>query len=111
MDNKPTSKPANDLLAQNGIFVRGVAISNSAIKITTKTGGVLALIKYELAIEPGTIVLQEFVDPKDNPQVQIEGDEVTKFPLLELYKPYKVKAIKLEDVRGQQTATVWKAIA
>ena len=111
MATEPTSKRAATRLDQNGIFVRGVAISNSAIKITTKTGGVLALIKYELALEPGTIVLQEFLDPKDHPQIQIEGDEVTKFPLLELYKPYTVKAIRLEDVRGQQTATVWKAIA
>ncbi|WP_269526277.1 hypothetical protein [Coraliomargarita parva] len=110
MDTKPASKPATNRLEQNGLFVRGVAISNTALKITKKDGGILALVKHELALEPGTIVLQQFIDPKDNPQISIEGDQVTRFPKLELYKPYMAKVGRMEEIRGQQTATSWEAI-
>ncbi|WP_269527255.1 hypothetical protein [Coraliomargarita parva] len=110
MANEPTPKPAANRLEQNGLFVRGVAISNTALKITKKDGGILALVKYELALEPGTIVLQQFIDPKENPQIAIEGDQVTKFPTLELYKPYMAKVSRMEEIRGQQTATSWEPI-
>lgn len=106
MDTKKI--PVGSGLTESGIYIRGVVISNSAQKITKKDGGIIAIVRHELATEPGMVVLQRFLDPKSDSQVTIEGDEVIKYPKLECFKPFTVKAEKIEDVRGQATVSRWE---
>lgn len=110
MANEPTSKHTTSRLTENGIFIRGVVISNSARKITKKDGGILALIKYELALSPGLAVLERFLDPKENPQVAIVGEEVTKFPELKQFEAIAVKAMRIRDNNGQLSTSSWEIV-
>ncbi|MGB0259560.1 MAG: hypothetical protein ACPGES_12985, partial [Coraliomargarita sp.] len=110
MANEPTSKHTTSRLNENGIFIRGVVISNSARKITKKDGGILALVKHELALQPGVAVLERFLDPKENPQVVIEGENVTKFPELKAFEPVAVKATRIRDANGQLTTSAWDIV-
>ncbi len=110
MDTKSTSKHTTSRLTENGVYIRGVVISNSARKITKKDGGILALVKHELAIQPGVAVLERFIDPKDNPEVEIQGDEVTKYPKLKEFEPVAVKAERIKDVNGQITTSNWEIV-
>jgi hypothetical protein len=109
MDTKTTVKTGGSQLNDIGIFIRGVVISNRAQKITKKDGsGVLALVSHELALSPGLAVLQRFLDPKENPSVTIEGDEVTKYPELKLFEPVAAKVMKIQDRNGQIVTSSWE---
>lgn len=110
MANEPKSNHTTSRLTENGVFIRGVVISNSARKITKKDGGILALVKHELALQPGVAVLERFLDPKDNPQVEISGDEVSKYPELKTFEPVAVKATRIKEVNGQITTSNWQVV-
>lgn len=110
MGNEPTAKHTTSRLNENGFFIRGLVISNSARKITKKDGGVLALVKHELALDPGLAVLERFLDPKENPQVVIEGDEVTKYPELKKFEAVAVKASRIRDNNGQISSSSWEIV-
>lgn len=110
MDTKPKPSHTTSRLTENGFFIRGVVISNSARKITKKDGGILALVKHELAIQPGVAVLERFIDPKDNPEVEIQGDEVTKYAKLKEFEPVVVKAERIKDMNGQITTSNWAIV-
>ncbi|PXA04355.1 hypothetical protein DDZ13_07430 [Coraliomargarita sinensis] len=97
-------------MTENGLFIRGVVISNSARKITKKDGGILALVKHELALQPGVAVLERFLDPKDNPEVEINGDEVTKYPELKAFQPVSVKATRIQERNGQISSSSWEIV-
>ena len=110
MANEPKSNHTTSRLTQNGVFIRGLVISNSARKITKKDGGILALVKHELAVQPGVAVLERFIDPKENPEVEIQGDEVTKYPTLKEFEPVAVKAERIKDMNGQITTSNWQIV-
>lgn len=110
MANEPKTNHTTSRLTQNGVFIRGLVISNSARKITKKDGGILALVKHELALQPGVAVLERFLDPKDNPEVQIQGDEVVKYPKLKEFEPIAVKAERIKDMNGQITTSNWQVV-
>jgi len=108
MDTK--TKPTATNFTESGIYINGVAISNDATKITKKDGNPLVIVKYELAVEPGVVVLQQFIDPREFSTVKIDGDRVVEFPKFAKYKPLMVKAEKIEDVRGQATVSRWELV-
>ncbi len=106
-----TKKPQpGPVLTESGIYIKGVVISSKAQKITKKDGGVLAIVKHEISTDPGVVVLQEFLDPKVDLHVKIEGDEVSTFPKLEQFKSVTVKAESIEDKRGHATVSKWKRV-
>lgn len=108
MDNK--TKPTAPVLTDNGIYINGVVISNDATKITKKDGNPLVIVKHELAVEPGVVVLQQFIDPKEVSTVKIDGDRVVDYPKFAMYKPIMVKAEKIEENRGQATVSRWELV-
>ena len=110
MANEPTPKHTTSRLTENGLFIRGVVINNSARKITKKDGGILALVKHELALQPGLAVLERFLDPKENPQVEITGDEVTKYPKLKDFEAVSVKATRIQERNGQISSSSWEIV-
>lgn len=110
MANQTADKHAASRLTENGIFIRGVVISNSARKITKKDGNVLALVKHELALQPGIAVLERFLDPKENTEITIEGDTVTKYPKLKDFEPVAVKVTKVRETNGQLSTSSWDVV-
>ena len=110
MAKETNNEHTTSRLNENGFFIRGLVISNSARKITKKDGGILALVKHELALDPGLAVLERFLDPKENPQVVIEGEEVVKFPELKKFEPVSVKATRIRDNNGQISSSSWEIV-
>ena len=108
--DKPVSKPPSTQLNENGIYLRGVVISNSARKITKKDGNILVIVRHELALQPGVVLLEEFLDPKFEPDIRIEGDEVTKFPLLKEFESISVRGSRIRENNGQISVGNWEII-
>ena len=43
-------------------------------------------------------------------QVEIQGDEVTKYPELKSFEPIAVKATRIRDMNGQVTTSNWDIV-
>ena len=108
--DKPVPKSTPAQLNENGIFVRGIVISSSARKITKKDGSILVIVRHELALQPGVCLLEEFLDPKFEPDIRVEGDEVTKFPVLKEFEPISVRGSRIRDNNGQISIGNWEII-
>ena len=62
--DKSTKSIAPAIGSKTGIYVNGVVISNDARTIKLKDGTTRVSVKHELALDPGLIVLDRFMDPK-----------------------------------------------
>ena len=81
MDNKNESVDVK--LAKNGLYVRGVVISNTARTFKRKDGtGLGVKVLTELALQPGVATYERFFDPAKDPEVKVQGEEVISFPKL-----------------------------
>jgi hypothetical protein len=69
----------------------------------------LSLGDFDIA-QPGVAVLERFIDPKENPEMEIQGDEVTKYPKLKDFEPVSVKATRIKDMNGQITTSSWDIV-
>jgi len=87
-----------------------MTISNGARKITKKDGGVLVVVKHEIALQPGVAVLERFLDPKDNLEICIEGENVTKYPELKVFEPVTVKVTRIRENNGQISTSSWELV-
>ena len=67
-------------------------------------------MKHELALQPRVAVLERFLDPKENPQVVIEDDELTKYPELKAFEPVAVKATRIREANGQLSSSAWEIV-
>ncbi|MGZ0708963.1 hypothetical protein ACWPKO_11570 [Coraliomargarita sp. W4R53] len=109
-NRRPVETEAKALGHATPSIIRRLLTSNSARKITKKDGGILALVKHELALQPSVAVLERFLDPKDTPEVKIQGDEVVKYPTLTEFEPIAVKAERIKDKNGQITTSNWQVV-
>jgi hypothetical protein len=81
----------------NGLFVRGVVMSNSARAQKRKDGsGVFVIVRIELALQPGMAVWEAFHDPKDG-KVKLDGEIVTAFPKLPEFQQVTLKVLRWEE--------------
>ena len=62
--DKSTKSIAPAIGSKTGIYVNGVVISNDARTIKLKDGTTRVSVKHEIALDPGLIVLDRFMDPK-----------------------------------------------
>ncbi len=90
------SEGTKPLPTGNGIFVRGIVVSNRARAIKRKDGtGTLVLVEHEIALQPGVATWARFLDPKTDPGVKVEGENVTEFPKLADFQSVTIKAGKV----------------
>ena len=85
-NTKPT---AASIGSKTGIYINGVVISNDARTIKLKDGTTRVSVKHELALDPGLIVLDRFMDPQTSNDVKVVGDEVKDFPQLKKFEPIR----------------------
>lgn len=107
MDQSNSALISNPLNEQNGLFVVGFTVSNSAKLIHRKDGsGDLVVVEHEIALQPGVAKWSRFFDPKKTTLVRVDGETVVEYPKLRNFQQVKIKATKLRtDEHGQISIT------
>lgn len=94
MENPNKAAGLNPLNLPNGIFVRGIVVSNRAKLIKRKDGsGFTVIVEHEIALQPGVVLWVRYFDPATDKAVKVEGGEVTDFPRLKELVPVTVRAL------------------
>jgi len=75
MDNVNKAKETTPALpAANGVYVRGVVVSNRAKAFKRKDGtGVSVVVECEIALQPGVATWARYLDPKTDTGVRVEA--------------------------------------
>lgn len=85
----------------NGIFVKGIVISSTAKAFDRKDGsGKTVLTKHEIALRPGIAVWESFLDPKEHRELELEGNEVVRFPHVEDFEPINLRVHRFSEANG-----------
>lgn len=91
-----TTKPATNTLKdapKNGLYVRGVVISNRASTFRRKDGtGMGVKVSHEIALQPGVAIWEKYYDPRTDKEVEFDGLNVTKFPTLPEFQQITLRA-------------------
>jgi hypothetical protein len=88
--DKPT-EPTHPLT--NGLFARGIVVSNRAKTIRRKDGtGIMVIVEHEIALQPGVVTWPRFFDPKTDTAVRLEGETVVEFPKLREFSQVTIRA-------------------
>ena len=95
---------------KNGIYLKGIVISNSARKVLKKDGTTGVSVKHEVSIDPGVALLTRFLDPATDNSVKIEGDDVKSFPELKKFDPVTVRVNRFREYDKQFQASDWESI-
>ena len=89
MDRKP-NKPA-----AGGLYVRGIVVSSSANAFQRKDGsGVVVKVQHEIATQPGVVLYEQYISPKDDPTVKVEGDKVVAYPQIPQFQTVTLKVLR-----------------
>lgn len=98
MDQKAKSTEANAVSTANGVFVRGIVVSNRAKAFKRKDGsGLSVVVEHEIALQPGVVIWTRYFDPKTDASIKVEGETVTDFPKLKELAPVSIRAHKLRS--------------
>lgn len=93
MDKTNTTKPAEVNTHANGLFVRGIVVSNRAKAIRRKDGtGIVVIVEHEIALQPGVVTWPRFFDPKTDNTVRVDGETVVEFPKLKEFAQVTIRA-------------------
>lgn len=106
MDKSNTLTPNINTTIANGIFVRGIVVSNRAKAFTRKDGtGIAVVVEHEIALQPGVVTWARYLDPKTDRDLKLEGDKVLEYPKLKDFQVVTVKALKIrtDEHTGQVT--------
>jgi len=95
---------------KNGIYLKGIPISNSARVGTKKDGTAFVSVKHELSIDPGVAILDRFIDPAQDNSVRIEGNEVKTYPELKKFEPVTVRVGRFREYNHQFHASDWEIV-
>ena len=107
MDNPTvtkTSEPMPELPATNGVYVRGVVVSNRAKAFKRKDGtGISVAVECEIALQPGVATWVRYFEPKTDPSVRVENEIVVEFPKLKEFQQVTIHAtrVKSDEHTGQ----------
>ena len=89
-----------------GLFVRGVVVSSSANAFQRKDGsGTVVKVQHEIATQPGVVLFEQYVDPKESKEVKVEGDKVTAYPQLPHFSQVNLKVTKYRIDRDRFIVT------
>lgn len=106
MDQKSSQSETKLALINNGVYVRGVVVSNRAKAFNRKDGsGVSVVVEAEIALQPGVAVYQRYFDPKKDTGIRVEGENVVEFPKLKEFSTVTIKAqrVRSDETTGQLT--------
>ena len=98
------SEPMPVLPAANGVYVQGVVVCNRAKAFKRKDGtGTSVVVEREIALQPGLAIWALYFDPKTDPRVRVEGDNVVEFPKLKEFQQVTIRAtrVKSDEHTGQ----------
>lgn len=105
MDNtKKVTESASAIPAANGLYVRGVVVSNRAKAFKRKDGtGISVAVEYEIALQPGVATWVRYFEPKTDNSVRVEGETVVEFPKLKEFQQVTIRAtrVKSDEHTGQ----------
>jgi len=89
MDNKETKHTGG------GLFVRGVVVSSSATAFQRKDGsGTVVKVQHEIATQPGVVLFEQYMDPKESNEVKVEDGKVVSFPQLPQFSTIMMKVLR-----------------
>lgn len=89
MDN-----PKTEIIA-GGLYVRGVVVSSSAKAYQRKDGsGTFVRVQHELATQPGVVLFEQYLDPKESTEVKIEDGKVVTYPRLPEFASVTLKVLR-----------------
>jgi hypothetical protein len=114
MDKPATLSQPTAPSTPNGIYARGVVVSQRAKAFQRKDGsGITVNIECELALQPGVITWSRFLDPKTELGLKLDGEKVLDFPKLKEFQAVTVRATRLRtnEHTGQMTITQGELIA
>ena len=100
---KPT-EPNPTIPAANGVYVRGVVVSNRAKAFKRKDGtGTSVAVEYEIALQPGVATWVRYFEPAKDNSVRVEGDQVVEFPKLKEFQQVTIRAtrVRTDEHTGQ----------
>ena len=107
MDKKPNAFARG---SKAGIYIQGIVISNDARTVKLKDGTIRVSVKHEIALDPGIIVLDRFIDPNVTNEVKLIGDEIKSYPELTKFEPVTVRAQKIKEYNNQLSASDWEIV-
>lgn len=90
--------------AGNGVYVRGVVVSNQAKAFKRKDGtGTSVVVEIEIALQPGVATWVRYFDPKTDSAVRVENEVVVEFPKLKEFQQVTIRAtrVKSDEHTGQ----------
>lgn len=78
---------------RNGIYVRGVVISNRANAFRRKDGsGMLVKVTHEIALQPGVALWERYFSPGTDADVEVDAlGKVVRFPALPEFQPVSLR--------------------
>jgi hypothetical protein len=95
------SKPSeqnSEMLAANGVYVRGVVVSNRAKAFKRKDGtGTSVAVEHEIALQPGVAIWVRYFEPAKDNSVRIEGENVVEFPKLKEFQQVTIRATRVRS--------------
>lgn len=98
MDNAKTVNEAKAGATANGIFVRGIVVSNRAKAFKRKDGsGVSVVVEHEIALQPGVVIWSRYFDPMTDAGIKVEAEIVTEFPKLKELAAVTIRATKMRS--------------
>lgn len=91
----------------NGLFVRGIVVSNRAKTIRRKDGtGIVVLVEHEIALQPGVVTWPRFFDPKLDSSVRVDGENVVEFPKLKEFAQVTIRARAIRSNEKTKELTI-----
>lgn len=105
MDNLNKAKETTPALpASNGVYVKGVVVSNRAKAFKRKDGtGTSVAVEHEIALQPGMATWVRYFEPKTDTSVRVENEIVVEFPKLKEFQQVTIHAtrVKSDEHTGQ----------
>ena len=111
--NKPTEQNP-EMLAANGVYVRGVVVSNRAKAFKRKDGtGTSVAVEHEIALQPGVATWVRYFEPAKDSSVRLEGDVVVEYPKLKEFQQVTIRAtrVRSDEHTGQLVIKAGELIA
>jgi len=104
MDNINKTAEKNPATPANGVYVRGVIVSNRAKAFKRKDGtGTSVAVEHEVALQPGIATWVRYFEPRTDASVRVEGDTVVEFPRFKEFQQVTIRAtrVKSDEHTGQ----------
>ncbi len=96
-----TTRTTDTQAKVNGLFVRGVVVSNSAKVFKRKDGtGQVVCVRHELALQPGLAIYEQYPDLNAG-RVKVQGEVVTEYPKLPEFEQVTLRVLRWQERDGR----------